>query len=110
MDKTFAYIYMIGSAFCALSFTLYKTKKVDFIYYTMIYIFLRNSLRMLDLEQTRPVISYEQWQTIFILQIICSVMNIIYLAKCFPSDKSRRIVVYLLSLFFAFCIFCGIIG
>ena len=76
----------------------------------MIYIFLRNALRMFDIEQTRPVITQEQWQTIFILQMLCSVMNLIYLAKCFNNDRTRTALLYCLSLIFAFGILCGIVG
>ena len=43
-------LYMIGSAMSILSFTLYFKKKLDAIYLTMIYVALRNTLRLVDLE------------------------------------------------------------
>ena len=49
-DRLIASIYMIGSGLSILSFIQYYKKKYDTIFYTMIYIALRNNLRLLDLE------------------------------------------------------------
>lgn len=56
-----ATVYMIGSVMSALSFILYLKKKADIIYLTMLYITIRNALRLFDLEQTRALMSVEEW-------------------------------------------------
>ena len=53
-SRYMAIIYMIGSVISYMSFALYYSKKADSIYLTTIYYTMRNSLRMIDLEKTRP--------------------------------------------------------
>ena len=56
-----ASIYMIGSVFSILSVVLYKMKKLDTIYLLVLYSWSRNSIRLLDLEQTRDLMDPEDW-------------------------------------------------
>ena len=46
-----AIIYMIGSILCYLSFVLYFYKKLDTVYFAVIYYNIRNVLPLLDLEK-----------------------------------------------------------
>ena len=109
-DFIMSSIYMIGSMMSATSFVLYYKKRFDTIYYTMIWVCIRNSIRILDLEKTRSVIKHEQWQTIFVLNVIASTMNVIFLSKCFPQSRIRRVLLYFVCVFVAFCVLCGIVG
>ena len=54
--------------------------------------------------------SIEEWQTICMTQTMCAVLNIVFLAKCFPPDRLRRLLVLFLSIFMSFAILCGIVG
>lgn len=102
---------MVGSVISYLSIGLYYYKKVDSpLYYTVIYYTFRNALRMIDLENTRPQMSIEEWQTLCILQIIGTALNIHILSKCFPSNIIHKSIVGLMIIYYAFTILCGILG
>lgn len=54
--------------------------------------------------------SIEEWQTLCILQIIGTAINVNMLAKCFPSNVTHKCVVGLMIVYFAFTILSGILG
>ena len=58
---------MIGGILSTISFILYYKRKADTVFYTMIYVGIRNGARMMDLENTIDEMPAEKWLTLCIL-------------------------------------------
>ena len=60
---------MIGSFFVFVTLFMFYKKKwgSNAAYMALVYLLIRNTIRVLDLDNTKPFINDEEWQSLLIL-------------------------------------------
>ena len=101
-------IYMIGSVLSILILFLYYKKIFNGSYWVQIYIFLRNGIRLLDLENTN--MDQTSWNALLITQTSCLILSLTILGSCYPFVGIHKCVIILLYPIGCCLIICGVEG
>ena len=108
--KTVNVIYMMGSVLSIGLIYLQYKKKYKTMYFVYCYLMVRNGIRLLDLENTKPYKSKDWWSIILIMQSSVTLMTMISMCACFPSTGNHKVVMTALVPLSSFFCFCGVVG
>ena len=103
-------VYCIGSILIfGLIYLNYKNK-CNTQYWVCIYLFIRNGIRLLDLENTRAVNSSASWAALISLQVGALIVTASVMGSCFPNTSAHKVIMLTLIPMASFFMFCGVVG
>ena len=108
--QTVNVIYTMGSVLSIGLIYLQYKKKYKTMYFVYCYLMVRNGIRLLDLENTKPYKSKDWWSTILIMQSSVTLMTMISMCACFPSTANHKVVMTAFVPLSSFFCFCGVVG
>lgn len=101
---------MIGTVVSLLLLYLHYKKKCNTAYYILIYLYLRQAIRMLDFENTRQGSDGQVWSVRIITQTAAMTLTSTILGSSYPYTCSHKIVMNILYCAGMFAFLCGVSG